>query len=195
VTSALRFVEMHHIPSEARTSATKTSVKASTEGISFAIDLGSGRAEAMEDVSLAALGLKEREDLQRWITEHPEIVGERLLVVTSEFDRWEIRQQKVADRLDVLLLAADGAPVVAELKRDRAVDTVDLQALKYAAYSAQLTLDDLAEEFARYHDSELEEARARLVDHAPSLEERGPGRIRIRLIAGEFGPAVTSVAT
>lgn len=123
----------------------------------------------------------------------PEIVGERLLVVTTEFDRWEIRERKVADRLDVLLLAPDGSPVVAELKRDRAADTVELQALKYAAYCSQLTLDDLAEEYARHHGMEPEDARARLIDHAPSLEERGPGKIRIRLLAGEFGPAVTSV--
>jgi hypothetical protein len=82
---------------------------------------------------------------------------------------------------------------VAELKRDRAVDTVELQALKYAAYCSQLTLDDLAEEYARYHDLDPDDARARLIDHAPSLEERGPAKIRIRLLAGEFGPAVTSV--
>lgn len=165
----------------------------SADGISFAIDLNTGDVQAMDEISLATLGLREREDLQRWVCAHPEIVGDRLLVVSTEFDRWEIRERKVADRLDVLLLAADGSPVVAELKRDRAPDTVELQALKYAAYCSQLTLEDLVEEYARHHDIDPEDARARLIDHAPSLEERGPGKIRIRLLAGEFGPAVTSV--
>ncbi|MHB1539285.1 MAG: hypothetical protein ACYCUM_10065 [Solirubrobacteraceae bacterium] len=37
------------------------------------------------------------------------------------------------------------------LKRDRATDTVELQALEYAAYCSQLTFDEIAEEFARAH--------------------------------------------
>ena len=45
-------------------------------------------------------------------------------------DQWELRAQRVEDRLDVLFLDSDGAPVVAELKRGEAPDTVDLQALK-----------------------------------------------------------------
>ena len=82
--------------------------------------------------SLASAGLKERDDLQRWIAQHPEIIGDGLLLVTSEFDRWEIKQQKVADRLDLLFVGNQGSPLVAELKRDKATDTVELQALKYA---------------------------------------------------------------
>jgi hypothetical protein len=42
---------------------------------------------------------------------NPEIVGPDLLLVTTEFDQWEIRDKKVADRLDVLFMAADGSPV------------------------------------------------------------------------------------
>ena len=147
----------------------------------------------MEETTLAAVGLKEREDLQRWIAEHPNVIGDDLLLVTSEFDRWELKEHKVADRLDLLFMDSNGSPLVAELKRDKASDTVELQALKYAAYCSQLVLDDVAEEYARFHEVGVEEARARLVDHAPSLEEHGPGRVRIRLVAGEFGPAVTSV--
>jgi hypothetical protein len=147
----------------------------------------------MEDMSLESAGLKERQDLQRWITEHPDLVGTGLLLITTEFDRWEIREHKVADRLDALFLDTAGAPVVAELKRDRATDTVELQALKYAAYCSQLTLDELAEEYARGRSVSPEEARQHLIDHAPVLEDGGPRSVKIRLIAGSFGPAVTSV--
>ena len=52
----------------------------------------------------------ERRDLQRWVTEHPELVADGLLLITSEFDRWELRDQRVDDRLDVLFLT-DGAGI------------------------------------------------------------------------------------
>jgi len=161
--------------------------------LSLLVDLDSNDVSRMEEMPLASAGLKERQDLQRWITEHPDLVATGLLLITTEFDRWEIRDQKVADRLDALFLDTAGAPVVAELKRDRATDTVELQALKYAAYCSQLTLDELAEEYAGGRDLSLEEARQHLVDHAPGLEDGGPRSVKIRLIAGSFGPAVTSV--
>jgi hypothetical protein len=153
---------------------------ASTEGVAFVVNLVTKEVSRLEAISIASVGLKERDDLQRWITEHPELVGPGLLLVTSEFDRWQVRDQRVADRLDVLFLDAAGCPVVVELKRDRASDSVDLQALKYAAYCSQLTLDDLVEEYARYHDVDPDEARKSLLEHAPSLEEQEPGRVAIR---------------
>jgi hypothetical protein len=140
-----------------------------------------------------SFGLRERADLQRWISQHPEFIGPGLVLVTSEFDQWEIRDQKVPDRLDVLFLDEAGSPLVAELKRDRAVDTTELQALKYAAYCSQLTVDQLVEEYSRFHKLEVEEARSRLLTHAPSLADGELGPVRIRLVAGTFGPAVTSV--
>jgi hypothetical protein len=127
------------------------------------------------------------------VTEHPELISPGLLLVTTEFDRWEIRDHKVADRLDALFLDESGAPVVVEFKRDRATDTVELQALKYAAYCSQLRLEELLEEFANTHQCSPEEARQRFLDHAPSVEDGGLGRVRILLVAGSFGPAVTSV--
>jgi RecB family endonuclease NucS len=112
--------------------------------LSLLVDLRSGDVERMDEITLASAGLKERQDLQRWITEHPDIIAPGLLLVTTEFDRWEIREQKVADRLDALFLDVTGAPVLVEFKRDKATDTVELQALKYAAYCSQLTLDETA---------------------------------------------------
>ena len=123
----------------------------------------------------------------------PELIAPGLRLITTEFDRWEVRDHKVADRLDALFLDTSGAPVVVELKRDKAADTVELQALKYAAYCSQLTLDELAEEFATTHGGNKDEARQRLLDHAPALEDGGLRSVRILLVAGSFGPAVTSV--
>ena len=169
---------------------------ASHDEVAFLIDFEQGevsKVTPMDEMTLQSVGLKERADLQRWISDHPEIVGHGLLLVTSEFDQWELREQKVPDRLDVLFLDGDGSPVVAELKRDKATDTTELQALKYAAYCSQLTLEDLIEEYARFHKIELEQARADLLAHAPMLVEGEPAPVRIRLVAGSFGPSVTSV--
>jgi hypothetical protein len=159
----------------------------------LSIDLQSREASQLAEVELADIGIKERADLQGWVEAHSEMVGPDLLLVTTEFDQWELKQQKVAHRLDVLFLDSDGHPLVAELKRGEAGDTTELQALKYAAYCSTLTADDLIEEYGRYHDVSQEDARENIIEHAPSLAEREPGPVRVRLLAGRFGPAVTSV--
>lgn len=161
--------------------------------ISFAVDLDSGDARLLAEMTLESAGLRERDDLQRWVGERPEIVGPGLLLVTTEFDRWELRERRVLDRLDVLFLDASGSLVVGELKRDEATDTAELQALKYAAYCSSLTVDDVVEEYARHNGVSPDEARDQILEHAPSLEDGELGAVRIRLIAGGFGPAVTSV--
>jgi RecB family endonuclease NucS len=91
--------------------------------LSLLVDLDSRDVARMDEVTLASAGLKERRDLQRWITAHPDLIAPGLLLITTEFDRWEVRDHKVADRLDALFLDPSGAPVVVELKRDKATDT------------------------------------------------------------------------
>jgi hypothetical protein len=159
----------------------------------FLVDLRTGQARPLGDTKLSSVGLRERADLQRWVSEQPDLVAPGLLLVTSEFDQWEIRDQKVADRLDVLFLDEAGSPLVAELKRDRAADTTELQALKYAAYCSQLTFEEIVDEYSRFHKVDDQEARAELLTHAPSLVEGEVGPVRIRLVAAAFGPSVTSV--
>ncbi len=165
----------------------------STDAHALLIDLGSHEATPMQELALSDAGLRERDDLQRWVTEHPELIALDLLLITTEFDRWEIQERNVYDRLDALFLDGAGAPVVVEFKRDRATDTVELQALKYAAYCSQLTFDELIEEYAGTNDFSTDEAKQKLLDHAPVLEEGALGAVRIVLVAGSFGPAVTSV--
>jgi hypothetical protein len=80
-------------------------------------------ASRAERLSLADAGLREREHLQEWILANPDIIGEDILVITSEFDRWlpnavSRSNRAIRDRLDILGLDATGQLVVAELKRD-----------------------------------------------------------------------------
>lgn len=152
-----------------------------------------GDVQQLTEVSLGDIGFRERQDLQRWIEDYPEIVGPDLLVITTEFDRWEFGEGRIRDRLDVLFLDSAGSLVVAELKRGEAPDTVDLQALKYAAYCSQLTVEDVVGDYARYHNTDEPSAREVLFDHAPSLEATGVGPVKVRLVAEAFRPSVTSM--
>ncbi len=161
--------------------------------MSFAVDLESFEAELMEDIGLAAAGIKERADLQRWIERYTEIIEQDLLVITTEFDQWQLRDRRVADRLDILFLDSSGSLLVAELKRDEAPDTTELQALKYTAYCSQLTVGDVIEQYARYHSCDPEDARQVIMEHAPALVDRELGPIRTRIVANGFGPSVTHV--
>jgi hypothetical protein len=152
-------------------------------------------------ITLSEAGLKEREHLQEWVIAHPEILGPGVLVITSEFDRWHSRAGAERDRLDVLGLASDGHLVVAELKRDTAPDTVEMQAIKYAALASRFdaaTLADAYVEFQRRHyekaltNEEAIEALAAHTEYALSEETlRAP---RILLIAGKFPTGVTATA-
>ncbi|ADZ09781.1 hypothetical protein Metbo_1553 [Methanobacterium lacus] len=95
----------------------------------------------INEVNFSELGIMERKDLQEWIFECPEILGEDLLIVTKEYDKFD----KTNKRLDILAIDHDGKLVVIELKRDVANAFVDLQAIHYAAYCSTFTLDQVAE--------------------------------------------------
>jgi alkylated DNA nucleotide flippase Atl1 len=103
------------------------------------------------------------------------------------------------DRLDVLGLGTDGRLVVAELKRDRAPDTVQMQAIKYAAMASRFTEETLVEHYLRFRaraGEPLDEdtARAELVAHAGELDPESLRRPRLVLVAGAFPPVVTATA-
>jgi alkylated DNA nucleotide flippase Atl1 len=155
-------------------------------------------ATPAQPITLAEAGLRERSDLQEWVIAHPEILGVDVLVVTFEFDKWQaFGGDRERDRLDVLGLAADGRLVVAELKRDRAPETVEMQAIKYAAMASRFTEDTLVEQYARFLSRngdtiDQETARQRLIEHANDLDPEQLRRPRIVLVAGSFPSVVTS---
>lgn len=92
------------------------------------------KATPVTRTGLATEDLKERQDLQEWVIAHPQVLGESVLIVTAEFDRWAGADGALAkDRLDILAMDATGQLVVAELKRGTADRDVHLQAITYAA--------------------------------------------------------------
>lgn len=102
------------------------------------------------------------------------------------------------DRLDILGLDSDGHPVVVELKRDKAPDTVDMQALKYAALVSRFTLSHLAAAHADYvrkrdpdHPVSDEQALALLTEQS-TVDEQTLRAPRIILMAASFPRTVTA---
>lgn len=154
-------------------------------------------ATPAERTTLTEAGLLERQHLQEWVLSHPEILGEEVLVITFEFDRWMTGVGTATwERLDVLGLDRTGRLVVAELKRDRASDAVVVQALNYAAMVSRFNLDLLAEAFHERPGGQqsavepLDELRA----WAPELSDDTLAPPRIVLVAEDFGPVTTNTA-
>lgn len=154
-------------------------------------------ASKVQRRSMEELELEERKHLQEWVLANPEVLGPGVLVITSEFDRWQSADgAKVADRLDILAMDAEGHLVVVELKRGYAPHTVHMQAINYAAMVSRLTPEDIAELYAR---SETKAGRATDADAALDLlttehllSAEGIRSPRIVLIASDFPPAVTA---
>lgn len=149
--------------------------------------------------SLEKEGLLERSHLQEWALQHPAILGEDLMVVTTEFDRWQdFSGRQMADRLDVLALDGAGRPVVVELKRGAVPRFTELQAVQYAAMVSRFSVDELARAYvsfvtARGEAKDLEEARSTFEAHTGGqLSEQRMRSPRIVLLAEEFGRVVTA---
>ncbi len=96
----------------------------------------------LDEVNFSTLKIFERQDIEKWIEEQPDLVGEELLIITTEYDKFN----KTNKRLDILALDKNGKIVVLELKRDDSGRNVELQALKYAAFCSTFTLDGIIKE-------------------------------------------------
>jgi alkylated DNA nucleotide flippase Atl1 len=135
------------------------------------------------------MGALEVSHIERWVASTPDVLGEKLLVITQQFDAFD----KTKERPDVLALDEEGKLVVIELKRDDG-GKQDLQALRYAAFCSRFGIDDLVELYVEYRAKKgesisSEEALARLKDHVVEggLEEIETDMTpRIILVAKSF---------
>jgi hypothetical protein len=156
----------------------------------YLVDQETKLPRAVAPVSFSSLNVKERQDLEEWVLNHPEILGENLLVVTAEFDRFD----KSNRRLDVLALDEQGVLTIIELKLDIAGSLADQQAIRYAAFCSTMTMNQLVDHFSQYHNCLPEESASRIREflHTDDLPELG-NRPRIILAAGSMNdPELTS---
>ncbi|MGB9771957.1 MAG: DUF4268 domain-containing protein [Candidatus Kapaibacteriota bacterium] len=149
---------------------------------------------ACDETDFRKQGIMERKDIEKWVIDFPYVLGEELLIITSEYDKFD----KTKERLDLLAIDKNGKLVIVELKRDESGKNVELQAIKYAAYCSTMTMADvvsLRKEFIAKNGKELseEEVKKELFDFVdnPDFEELDE-KPRIILVAREFKPEVTA---
>lgn len=162
----------------------------------FKIDTEGRAAQLVEPDSFSRLEYHERYDIQEWILNKPDLLGEPLLVIATEFSGFD----RTSERLDVLALDVQGKLTVVELKRTAIGTVADLQALRYAAYCSTLKLNDVAEMRATFltrrgektsEEEALSEIR-RFVE-LPDFDELDD-KPRIILAADAFGEEITATA-
>lgn len=147
-----------------------------------------------EETDFRTHEIMERRDIEKWIINFPEILGEELLIITTEYDKFD----KTKERLDLLAIDKNGKLVIVELKREESGKSVELQAIKYAAYCSTLTMNDvvsLRKNFIAKNGKEqtVEEIKKELFDFIDNDDfEELDDKPRIILVAKEFKPEVTS---
>lgn len=160
----------------------------------YRFDKEKNRVVPCEETDFKSNNILERQHIEKWIENYPDILGEELFVITTEYDKFD----KTSERLDILAIDKDGNLVVIELKRDDSGKNVDLQAVKYAAYCSTLRLDDICklyEEYSKKQSQVLsdEQVRENILGFIENEEfEEISDRPRIILVARQFRPEVTA---
>lgn len=153
--------------------------------------------EKIDSGNFGSLNIWERSHIQEWIRKVPEILGEDLLIVSIEFDKFTNSN----DRLDVLAIDTKGNLVVIELKRDGFAGYADLQAIRYAAMVSSMTLAKLIPYYISYqkkYTSTLEVDAEKVMEEIKEFVSDGVGfeelssRPRIILCSEDFSQELTT---
>ena len=115
------------------------------------------------------------EQLERWIKECPNILGEDLLVIDRQ------RYIENVGYLDLLCLDRSGKLVLVELKRDKAPREAVAQALDYASWLSTASPDELRHNAEEFLKGPLDEKFSEVFDC--ELEELNPENHKLLLVA------------
>lgn len=152
----------------------------------YKVDLENKKLIEIPVTAFGSLKLKERFDIQEWISGTPKILGEELLIIAKELFL------PSGKRLDLLAVDKQGALVIIELKRDDSGTDVDWQAIKYASYCSSFTQDEIYKIFAEYLGSNDDDAQDRIEAFIDSELEGLNQQQRIILVSKEFNSEVIS---
>jgi len=163
----------------------------------YQINRTENRLTELKERTFSELNFREREHLQEWLAQMPDVLGEDLLIIQKEFDGFD----DTRERLDLLALDRDGSLVVIENKLDDTGRNVVWQALKYAAYCSNLTKSQIVDIYQKYLDRYESGggASAKICEFldVEELDEvvLNPGTSqRVIFIAANFRKEVTSTA-
>jgi hypothetical protein len=152
----------------------------------YRVDIENKKLVEIPATTYSELNLRERFDIQEWISGTPEILGEPLLIISKELFLPSGR------RLDLLAVDKEGALVVIELKRDNSGSDVDWQAIKYASYCSSFSHDEIYKHFAEYLGTDGDDSQVKIEGFINSEPEDLNQRQRIILVAKEFHSEVIS---
>jgi len=147
-----------------------------------------------EQTYYSAHSILERQDIEKWIAEYPKILGEELLILTTEYDKFD----KTNERLDLLAIDHEGTLVIIELKRDDSGKDVEMQAIKYAAYCSTTTFDEVIKIHKEYLEKQgstksIDEVRNIILNFIQDSEfEQINDRPRIIIVSNNYRPEVTA---
>lgn len=145
--------------------------------------------ERVREADFAALGFQERRDIQEWIALNPTILGDDLLIIAKEYDKFDWTNE----RLDLLAVDRLGNLVIIELKRDDTGADVHWQSIKYASYLHRANAADIVGMLADYTGASEEEAQEKLLRHLDTGDLDGLNRSqRITIASHRFAREVTS---
>ena len=137
----------------------------------------------IDESKFSELGIWERKHMEEWIAEYPQILGEELLTVTTEYDKFD----KTKNRLDILAIDKNGKLVLIELKRDVADKFIDLQAIHYAAYCSTMDYDQIVKMMSEYKSKSKDEIESEINEFIVNDEFSDfDNQPRIMLVANDF---------
>ncbi|MBC7605117.1 MAG: hypothetical protein H7255_20970 [Ramlibacter sp.] len=155
--------------------------------------MGSISLTAVEPSRFVALGVREREHLQRALQDKIEVIAPGTMVLAEEFGQWEDAKR----RIDLLCLDKNRQLVVVELKRTDDGGHLELQALRYAAMVSAMTFQQAVDAHAAYLAkkgiaSDASEASIREFLDTPEGPVTLSERVRIVLASADFSREVTT---
>ena len=161
----------------------------------YLIDKNTNLISEIPKKTFTQLGFKEKENLQEWLANNPQALGEELLIIQKEFSGFN----DTKERLDLLALDKQGNLVVIENKLDDTGRDVTWQVLKYASYCSTLSKKDIKNIYQDFLDkgSNNDSAEDKLVEFFNDNEyeelQLNKGQTqRIIMVAGNFRKEVTS---
>jgi phage gp36-like protein len=113
-------------------------------------EISDNHVKAVGDAALESEHLES--ELESWIVECPNILGEDLLIIAKQ------KEVQSVGRLDLLAIQPDGGLVIVELKRGMAPREAVAQALDYASWLDKITEGELLEIAESHLKGPLDEA-------------------------------------
>ena len=154
---------------------------------------GDDNLENVTPTTFEAEGLQEA-DLQRLLRDQPDVLEEGLFIVAEEFSNW----QDSGRSIDLLAVDSENRLMVIELKRTQTGDHSELQAIRYAAMVANMTLEQVIEAHRGYlaRRGSDEDARVQILNHLEVTDEADAeihtDRPRIILASAGFSTELTT---